>query len=477
MLQRRGRCAFNHCPTGPNMRRPKLARDTVWLASSDGLAIIFGLIGQVILAKALLQSDYGLLVVILDAFATMYILIDAGLPTIIARDVPRSPGASRQAVRRVLKLQALIAIPFLIGSAIVSTSIWDDVPLELLMACAAVAFGHIMSYPHKAMLRALGEARIESILKLIERVITTGFYYIFLVNGYNSPTVYACGFSIGVFISLIGTLWIGERFARDGKDDLPVEWNSSKTLLISALPFAVTLGILPYVTKLEKFLLAGLASYDDVSLYHVAQLAWIAGLMLPQAMRAALLPYLGEAREEPQEFSDRMLAAHHWTIAILPVGLIAGHLIVSLSIPEFFDSNYADAVQVFDILLAGWAMTLLAIPWYVALQAGHNPWRFTILILLVVLSAGASGWLLIPEYGVMGAAWASVIGCSIMLSFSKLLCGDEDRLSDGLALFCVAVCYLLSIGSPLALIGLLTVIPAKNSIDFLRSQTGYLQEE
>ena len=140
------------------MRRPKLARDTVWLASSDGLAIIFGLIGQVILAKALLQSDYGLLVVILDAFATMYILIDAGLPTIIARDVPRSPGASRQAVRRVLKLQAMIAIPFLLVSAILSTSIWDDAPLGLLMACALVAFGHIMSYPHKAMLRALGEA-------------------------------------------------------------------------------------------------------------------------------------------------------------------------------------------------------------------------------------------------------------------------------------------------------------------------------
>ena len=83
----------------------------------------------------------------------------------------------------------------------------------------------------------------------------------------------------------------------------------------------------------------------------------------------------------------------------------------------------------------------------------------------------------IPEYGVMGAAWASVIGCSIMLSFSKLLCGDEERLSDGLALFSVAICYLLSIGSSLALIGLLTLIPAKNSIDFLRSQTGYSQEE
>ena len=459
------------------MRRPKLARDTVWLASSDGLAIVFGLIGQVILAKALLQSDYGLLVVILDAFATMYILIDAGLPTIIARDVPRSPGASQKAVRRVLKLQALIAVPFLLGSAIVSTSIWDDVPLELLMACSLVAFGHIMSYPHKAMLRALGEARIESILKLIERVITTGFYYLFLVNNYNSPTIYACGFTIGVFISLIGTLWIGERLSRDEGDGLPPEWNTNKTLLISALPFAVTLGILPYVTKLEKFLLAGLASYDDVSLYHVAQLAWIAGLMLPQAMRAALLPYLGETRDVPRKFSARMLTAHHWTIAILPIGLIAGHLIVSFSIPKFFDSNYSDAVQVFDILLAGWAMTLLSIPWYVALQAGKNPWRFTGLICLVILAAGLSGWILIPITGVQGAAWASVIGCSVMLSFSKLLCGDSDRLTDLLGLLCVATCYFLSINSNLALIGLITLIPAKTSIDFLLAQTEISEEE
>ena len=459
------------------MRRPRLARDTVWLTSSDGLAIIFGLIGQVILAKALLQSDYGLLVVILDAFATMYILIDAGLPTIIARDVPRNPGASKIAVRRVLKLQALIAIPFLLGSAIVSTSIWDDVPTGLLLACALVAFGHIMSYSHKAMLRALGEARIESILKLIERIITTIFYYIFLLSDYDSPTIYACGFAIGVFISLIGTLWIGERLAKDGSGDLPPEWNSKQTLLISALPFAVTLGILPYVTRLEKFLLAGLSSYDDVSLYHVAQLAWIAGIMLPQAMRAALLPYLGEARDDPVKFSNRMLIAHHWTIVLLPVGLIAGHAIVSFSIPKFFDSDYSDAVQVFDILLAGWAMTLLAVPWYVALQAGHNPWRFTILISLVVLAAGISGWVLIPHYGVMGAAWASVIGCSIMLSFAKLLCGDEDRLSDALSLFSVAICYLLSIGNLLAVIGLLTFIPAKKSFDYIRTNGAVTQEE
>ena len=199
--------------------------------------------------------------------------------------------------------------------------------------------------------------------------------------------------------------------------------------------------------------------------------------MLPQAMRATLLPYLGETRDVPRKFSARMLTAHHWTIAILPIGLIAGHLIVSFSIPKFFDSNYFDAVRVFDILLAGWAMTLLSIPWYVALQAGKNPWRFTGLICLVILAAGLSGWILIPIAGVQGAAWASVIGCSVMLSFSKLLCGDSDRLTDLLGLLCVATCYFLSINSNLALIGLITLIPAKTSIDFLLAQTEISEEE
>ena len=73
------------------MRRPKLARDTVWLASSDGLAIIFGLIGQVILAKALLQSDYGLMVVILDAFATP---TNCRLPTVRLSNQPQPDTAA-----------------------------------------------------------------------------------------------------------------------------------------------------------------------------------------------------------------------------------------------------------------------------------------------------------------------------------------------------------------------------------------------
>ena len=470
---------MNYCPLGPNMRKPELGRDTLWLASSDSFAILLGLAGQVILAKALLQSDYGLLVVILDAFATMYILIDAGLPTLLSRDGPRAPALARKATHRILKLQAMIAIPFIFGSLIFSHSIWDDAPFGLLLACAIVAFGHIMSYPHRGLLRALGEARIESVVKFSERAITTALYGILLWKDVTDPQMYAAAFACGVIIALGLSLWQGEKVGRlaIGDGELPTEWNSNKSLVIAALPFAVTLGILPYVTKLEKFLLAGLSGYEEVSIFHVAQLAWIAGLMLPQAMRAALLPYLGEVRDDPEEFSFRMLKAHHITIVLLPIGLLTGFLIVNFSIPQFFGEEYLDSIPVFEILLGGWAITLLAVPWYVALQAGNNPWRFTMLLGLVVLAAGISGWYLIPIVGVMGAAWASLIGTSVMLSVSKLICLDKDYLTDGLALLSVITCYQLSIDSWFALVGFFTVIPAIESMRFLLSQRKNDQEE
>jgi hypothetical protein len=64
-----------------------------------------------------------------------------------------------------------------------------------------------------------------------------------------------------------------------------------------------------------------------------------------------------------------------------------------------------------------------------------------------------------------------------MLSGAKLLCGDDEKLTDGIALVCIATCYFLSIGSNLAVIGVLTMIPAWSSIDYLRSQSGISEEE
>jgi O-antigen/teichoic acid export membrane protein len=137
-------------------------------------------------------------------------------------------------------------------------------------------------------------------------------------------------------------------------------------------------------------------------------------------------------------------------------------------------------VQIFDILLIGWAFTILSVPYYVGLQSGDNPWRFTTLLGIIVIVAGFAGWILIPKYGVLGAAWGSVCGSAAMLIVARLMSGQgrwRDPLIDILALISTLTGWLLASGSWFAMIGVLTVIPAIHSIRRLRSEEKISQEE
>ena len=92
-----------HGVSEEKIRQPELVRDSSWLAGSDLIVIALGLLGQAFLAANLLRSDYGLLVVLIDAFALIFLLVDAGLPTIITRDIPRSPSEAKSLVMQSFK--------------------------------------------------------------------------------------------------------------------------------------------------------------------------------------------------------------------------------------------------------------------------------------------------------------------------------------------------------------------------------------
>ena len=408
-------------------RRPELIRDTTWLTAADLFSITAGLIGQVILTHALLTEDYGLLVVLIDAFALMFMLVDAGLPTIITRDVPRSRGQGRALVHRTLKIQAVIAAGFLPIGILSGFIIWPDVPALLLLCCALIPIVHIFTYAHRSVLRALGEARQEALVKVIERVVVTSGYALLLWNGVSNPSFYALAFLIGVSCSLGWAVWHGERVSKQASGDIDEDENillSSRELLISALPFAITLGILPLIGRMEKIFLAVWDSYSSAALFHVAYIAYLAGLTLPQAMRAAFLPILGDTRNEPDKTLSEVRRARRLSNLLIPPGLILGTLVVWLILPLAFPEQYNDgslgmsAFEIFLLLLTGWAFTMLAAPTYVEVCAGERPWIFTLMLAEAAGAAVLAAVLTIPVWGLMGAVFSSIIASLALLASS-----------------------------------------------------------
>ncbi|MBK29678.1 MAG: hypothetical protein CMB49_03085 [Euryarchaeota archaeon] len=408
-------------------RHPELVRDTFWLSAADLFSIAGGLLGQIILTHALLTEDYGLYVVLIDAFALMFLLVDAGLPTIITRDVPRSRGQGRALVHRTLRIQAVITAIFLPVGLLVGFLTWPDIPALLLLSCALIPVLHIFTYAHRSVLRALGEARQEAMVKVVERFVVTSGYAFLLWYGSTSPTHYAVAFLIGVSCSLIWAIWWGERVSRavideEGENILL----SPRELLLSALPFAVTLGILPLVGRMEKIFLAWWDTYSSAALFHVAYIAYLAGLSLPQALRAAFLPILGDARNEPQRTLYEVRKARRICNLLIPPGMIFGALLVWLMLPVAFPEQYNDgslgmsAFEIFLLLLGGWAVTMLAAPTYVEVCAGPRPWRFTLMLAEAATVGTVSAVLTIPYWGLIGAIISSLATAISLLFFSIL---------------------------------------------------------
>lgn len=414
-------------------RRLSPPRDAAWLGAAEVSAVLLGLLGQVVLTRALIASAYGRWVLLLDLFLAAYLVVDAGLPTLIARDGSRHRGALRRMVGRTWRVQATLA---LLASAValpLAVMVHRDVPALVLLA-AAVALLHLATYAPRSALRAHGEARFEAWSKLVERLIMTGGYTLLFVAGQREVLPYALVLAGGAASGLLTSVVLLRRCVSSEESDVfPTAWSSGvPTLLRAAAPFAVTAGVAPLAMRLEKFILAGLEGHEAVALLHVAQLAVLAGLVVPASVRAALLPALGELRDDVRAMQAEVARTEAWMAPLLTVGLLLGAVIVNLLVPLAFPSSYSDgtlgedARALFVLMLPGWGAAMLAAPALGAVQAGPNPWRYALHSAAGLIFALVSGLVLIPRFGVSGAALTTTF-TALAMALTALFLRPEPR--------------------------------------------------
>lgn len=470
---------MSEATTNQTGRDLNMGRDSSWLIGADIFAVFLALIGQVVLTRALITEDYGIFIIALDVFATTFLIIDLGLPTILTRDGANCVNKIWEAIWRIYRIQFVCMIPFVVISLISVTIIVDDWTafLPVIVTCMLVALAHIFSYAPRSGLRAAGYAWMEACTKVIERIGAVAGYLTLYYFGSDSVESYAIAFLIGALLGLVSAILFA-RFtlkptANDSSwQDLDECWIDNKSLILQSLPFAITLGILPYVIRIEKFIVAGTMGVDSAALFHVAQIAWLAGLVVPQALRAALLPILGQRRNDEKKFFASIEKSLDLCFGILPIGLFGGALLIQFLLPIAFPEQYTDgsigpsAVELFMILLIGWCLTLLATPSYTALQAGENPWKFTLFIGFVVVFGCIIGFLLIgsmatsPTWGLYAAAIASTLTSAFLLFSSlhlaKLWLIVRQRKTDFFAAVTLVsiTCFGFATNSLLALSGL-----------------------
>jgi O-antigen/teichoic acid export membrane protein len=219
--------------------------------------------------------------------------------------------------------------------------------------------------------------------------------------------------SPGIFLAAIAVSYLPTALATIRQLRRPADPSVTRTLIHNAIRFGgwVTIGSIAYVLfqRLDVFLLAALADPDRVGTYGVATRLSTVGAFLTNTITTVLMPAGSQRSTWRDPNARRAYVLESW-LSILPMALaLAGAIVAApLLVTSVFGPSFAAATAATRILLFAQALLLVQMPFYFALYALEGGRWIATLGLGQLATALGTGYLLIQQLGLAGAAWSNV---------------------------------------------------------------------
>lgn len=394
--------------------RTRLIANLNWLLLDNIFRLVGGVLVGIWIARYLGVEQYGLLSYVLAFVSLFGAVAKLGFDRVVVRDLVRQPDKAGEILGTIfwLKLAAgIVAFSFSIAIAWYTKS--GDTQFVFLVAVIAVGmlFNAADSYD------IYYQVHLKSKRVVVPRSIA------FLIF-----TAYKCALIIGEFpIEYIaaayglelafGGLLVAWNYYRDrGVDKMP--WRFDKTVCLSLLkdgwPLILTSALVMLHTRVDQIMIGNMLDAAAVGLFSVAVRLSEIWLFVPMLLVQSITPHLLRIREGNEaRYHARMIQLYSimfWSgilVAVLAT-LYGEHLIVLL-----FGEEYRSAfIPLAWIIWTGVfkSQGVAASIWMV----GENTQKYRLIINLIAVAMNiALNLILIPEYGMLGAAVASLLSIGI----------------------------------------------------------------
>ncbi len=413
-------------PAGLGQRlrdRPELlavVHNAGWLFADKALRMAVGVLVGAWVARYLGPSQFGEMAYVLSYVALFSAVAQLGLDSVAVRDMARQPSASAQVLGTVLRLRLLAGATAWAGAVALMAVLrpGDSQTLLLTAVCAA-----------SLALQAADTVDLwfQSRTQSRRTVIAKGYAYL-ASNGMKVLLILAQAPLLAFVVVTVVELalcaavlyWQYRRFPADSA--WRWSWPHARELLRESLPYMVAgLAVLVYM-RIDQVMIRGMVGEHELGLYSAMLPLSSALHFVPMALCTSLAPSLARMRQHnPAGYQlavARLFSTMWWLMIPLAaaVSALAGPIVTVLYGPAFSEAAPMLALHVFT-----------AVP--VALGVAQNIWivnegRNLISLYRTVMGAVcnvALNLLLIPSYGGMGAAAATIAAQSVAAVLSNLL--------------------------------------------------------
>jgi O-antigen/teichoic acid export membrane protein len=337
-----------------------------------------------------------------------------GIGTLGTRKIARDPRDAGKVVGEALAVQAIIAafaVALLMTLVPLLSSDSGLLALTPLLALYYVAYSMTVDWALQGLqrLRAVAAARLAG--QVLFGIVTP----LILVRGPAGAVRYAAVFAVGAILTAI----VAFAMVRRAVGSIRLSWAIAPLwdLAKRAAPLGFALIMLQIYYSMDQVLLGLLTNQTEVGQYAAAAKlpAVLSGFIV--IWMSAVYPHASKLFTQDSDALRRQLGSFTSLAVVAALPLAAGSAIVGTGVmTALFGHAYRPAGTPFTILMVASAMAVVSVNYTSLAMATGQERTFAMAVTVASIVNVLLNLLLIPSYGTIGAAIATVAAQSVVLA-------------------------------------------------------------
>lgn len=406
--------------TGNNHKPKRLLTHSLGYLIIGFLPMASNLLLAPILTKYLTPSEYSILTITAIFQSVYLIMIDVGISGAFGRyffqfrHKDRLLYAFLSTSLLLATLLFIFAFTFFIffGDSIVSELIQSDSfssnPYVLLIGL--ITFFTVIQSIFLSLYRNSKNIKQYGVLALSSFFISTILSLFFVVNYNRGALGVLEGKLIGLFLVVCTTLLITYKNIR-----VEVKWKYARYILVFGFPLMIYSLLDSIIFHFDKWLVDRFLTPEQLGVYGLAfAISGIPNIVI-NAGSSVVLPAIYEELGNKVIAKDSIRQQVNVFLSFLLSFILVVGIVIKPMVLFFIDIKYHDMIPIIPIMLAGYIFrgffVTLAVPFYYAKQTR----AFPKVNFFSLIGAVIAGFILVPKYGILGAAYTFLIAKVLQL--------------------------------------------------------------
>lgn len=375
-----------------------------------------------LLTNTLSTQDSGMVLLLMVLIPTAALVSRLGVEQWLVRDVARLTDSDtrlqaaylRDAYRLVLLGSTVVMLLWWLSVPVLHHYLFDDAlqTLPLIFAAAGITLFNIIML-NAAFLKAVRHTSasllVQNSLPAISFLVLIGLFWQLLQQNQIAVWLYSGSLALAGLISFVWLRpWWRDLFTLgNSRWALPALWQQSLPLA----PVSILAFLLLWV---DTIMTAWLLGNHEVALYNVAARLSFISLFFLGALDASIYPRLLKMQQQQPQHLKRFF----WQATGLVAGLLGAVTVVLIGLSDtllhLFKPEYTQATTVLRLLLIAQLIRALSLTFGFMFIMQDKVRYLNSLLAVALLVALIAHLLLIPRYGIEGAALATLLANTVL---------------------------------------------------------------